>query len=80
SDWQAAVAAWLPGTEGSGVAEVLFGLYAPSGRLPMSWPAGAAGAAPAGETPGGTSAGVSSGAAGAAGAPLFPAGFGLAYR
>ena len=41
-NWQALVAAWLPGTEGGGVADVLFGLYAPSGRLPMSWPPGGA--------------------------------------
>lgn len=32
------VAAWLPGTEGNGVAEVLFGDYHFEGKLPMSWP------------------------------------------
>src|SRR4029453_5219488 len=32
------VAAWLPGTEGLGVADVLFGDYKPSGKLPVSWP------------------------------------------
>ena len=32
------VAAWLPGTEGQGVADVLFGDYAPTGKLPFSWP------------------------------------------
>jgi len=32
------VAAWLPGTEGSGVADVLFGDYKPSGKLSCSWP------------------------------------------
>ncbi|HKZ32253.1 MAG TPA: glycoside hydrolase family 3 N-terminal domain-containing protein [Vicinamibacteria bacterium] len=32
------VAAWLPGTEGAGVADVLFGDHKPSGKLPMSWP------------------------------------------
>lgn len=32
------VAAWLPGTEGAGVADVLFGAKAPTGKLPMSWP------------------------------------------
>lgn len=31
-------AAWLPGTEGDGVAEILFGDYAPSGRLTHTWP------------------------------------------
>ena len=30
------VAAWLPGTEGQGVADVLFGDYAPTGKLPVS--------------------------------------------
>ncbi|NUN69245.1 MAG: glycoside hydrolase family 3 C-terminal domain-containing protein [Bacteroidetes bacterium] len=32
------VAAWLPGTEGQGVADVLFGDHAPTGKLPHSWP------------------------------------------
>lgn len=32
------VAAWLPGTEGQGVADVLFGDYKPTGRLSCSWP------------------------------------------
>jgi beta-glucosidase len=32
------VAAWLPGTEGAGVADVLFGDHKPTGKLPMSWP------------------------------------------
>ncbi|GAB4051029.1 glycoside hydrolase family 3 protein [Catellatospora paridis] len=36
---QGLLAAWLPGTEGAGVADVLFGAYAPTGKLPMSWPA-----------------------------------------
>ncbi|KAL6575176.1 hypothetical protein OROMI_012461 [Orobanche minor] len=31
------VAAWLPGTEGQGVADVLFGDYGFSGRLPCTW-------------------------------------------
>jgi len=35
----AVVAAWLPGTEGDGVADVLFGAYKPTGKLPCSWPA-----------------------------------------
>jgi beta-glucosidase len=34
----AVVAAWLPGTEGTGVADVLFGVYKPTGKLPVSWP------------------------------------------
>jgi beta-glucosidase len=32
------VAAWLPGTEGQGVADVLFGDFAPTGKLSYSWP------------------------------------------
>ncbi|HEX2691695.1 MAG TPA: glycoside hydrolase family 3 N-terminal domain-containing protein [Kofleriaceae bacterium] len=37
SDWSALVAAWLPGTEGQGVADILFGVAQPTGKLPMSW-------------------------------------------
>ena len=29
---------WLPGTEGDGVADVLFGSVPPTGRLSYSWP------------------------------------------
>jgi beta-glucosidase len=32
------VAAWLPGTEGLGVADVLFGDYKPTAKLSFSWP------------------------------------------
>jgi beta-glucosidase len=32
------VTAWLPGSEGQGVADVLFGDYPFSGKLPYSWP------------------------------------------
>ncbi|RMG43501.1 MAG: glycoside hydrolase family 3 protein, partial [Methanobacteriota archaeon] len=31
--------AWLPGSEGQGVADVLFGDYTPTGKLSHSWPA-----------------------------------------
>lgn len=34
----ALVAAWLPGTEGDGVADVLFGSRKPTGKLPVTWP------------------------------------------
>jgi beta-glucosidase len=34
----ALVASWLPGTEGDGVADVLFGERRFTGRLPLSWP------------------------------------------
>ena len=36
--WDGFIAAWLPGTEGSGVADVLFGDYKPTGKLSFSWP------------------------------------------
>ena len=36
-NWNALVAAWLPGTEGQGVADVLFGVAQPTGKLPMTW-------------------------------------------
>jgi beta-glucosidase len=32
------VAAWLPGSEGQGVADVLFGDYKPTGKLSFTWP------------------------------------------
>ncbi|TWT79198.1 Periplasmic beta-glucosidase precursor [Planctomycetes bacterium CA13] len=32
------IAAWLPGTEGQGVADVLFGDYKPTGKLSITWP------------------------------------------
>jgi beta-glucosidase len=63
---QAFVAAWLPGTEGQGVADVLFGDYKPTGKLPRTWP----------RTNEQATGGV--GKAGA-GEPLFPYGFGLTY-
>src|SRR5256885_16040498 len=36
-NWNALVAAWLPGTEGQGVADVLFNVAQPRGKLPMTW-------------------------------------------
>ncbi len=38
SNWDVLMAAWLPGTEGQGVADVLFGGTFPVGILPFSWP------------------------------------------
>ena len=61
----ALVAAWLPGTEGAGVADVLFGDFKPAGKLPHTWPRAMA------QVP------VNDGDAGAD--PLFPFGFGLSY-
>ncbi|SDY45314.1 beta-glucosidase [Saccharopolyspora shandongensis] len=40
-EWDALLAAWLPGTEGAGIADVLFGDHNPTGTLPMTWMAGA---------------------------------------
>jgi len=33
----AVIAAWLPGTEGEGITDVLFGAYKPKGKLPYNW-------------------------------------------
>jgi beta-glucosidase len=41
NDADAIVAAWWPGTEGDGVADVLFGAHKPSGKLSYTWPSGA---------------------------------------
>jgi beta-glucosidase len=60
--WDALVAAWLPGTEGRGVADVLFGEVPPSGRLPVTW------MRHAGQLPINDGDGQD---------PLFPYGFGL---
>jgi beta-glucosidase len=38
SQADAVLAVWLPGTEGEGVADVLFGDYKPTGKLSMPWP------------------------------------------
>ncbi len=60
-DWDALLAAWLPGTEGGGVADVLFGRAPFSGELPYTWPASTD------QLPLGSSSEP----------PLFPYGFGL---
>jgi beta-glucosidase len=38
SNSDAFLAAWLPGSEGQGVADVLFGDFRPKGKLSFSWP------------------------------------------
>jgi beta-glucosidase len=63
-NWNALIAAWLPGTEGNGVADVLFGDYAPTGKLPMTWPSSSS-QEPINDGDGQT--------------PLFPLGYGLTY-
>jgi beta-glucosidase len=35
--WSALLESWLPGSEGQGVADVLFGDYDPTGTLPVTW-------------------------------------------
>lgn len=60
------IAAWLPGTEGQGVADVLFGDYKPTGKLPQTWPRSMD------QVP------LHAGDAGADKA-LFPYGYGLSY-
>ncbi|MFA7315059.1 MAG: glycoside hydrolase family 3 protein [Candidatus Magasanikbacteria bacterium] len=37
NDWDAVVASWLPGSEGQGVADVLFGFFPFTGTLPVDW-------------------------------------------
>ncbi|WP_214484828.1 glycoside hydrolase family 3 N-terminal domain-containing protein [Bacillus sp. SM2101] len=65
TNWDAFIAAWLPGTEGHGVSDVLFGDYNFTGTLPLSWPR-SEDQIPinVGDTPYD---------------PLFPYGFGLTY-
>ncbi len=64
------MAAWLPGTEGDGIADVLFGRYRPTGKLSHTWPRTMTqipiNVGPKGEPP--------------AGSPLFEYGFGLTYE
>jgi beta-glucosidase len=62
ADSGAFVAAWLPGTEGRGVADVLFGDYKFTGKLPRTWPSSNEHVATSDK----------------ADPPLFPFGFGLA--
>ncbi|TMQ86510.1 beta-glucosidase [Actinomadura soli] len=62
--WDALLAAWLPGTEGAGVADVLYGEAEPTGRLPVTWMRDGA------QQPINQGDGKE---------PLFPLGFGLTY-
>ena len=59
----ALVAAWLPGSEGQGVADILFGTAPPTGKLSYAWPR------TVDQLP----------MHGASKDPLFPFGFGLTY-
>lgn len=59
------LAVWLPGTEGDGVADVLFGDHPPTGRLSFSWPR--------------SSDQIPIHVGDASYDPLFPFGYGLSY-
>ena len=63
-NWNALLASWLPGSEGAGVSDVLFGDYAPTGKLPVTWMQSAA-QQPINDGDGKT--------------PLFAYGYGLTY-
>jgi beta-glucosidase len=63
-NWNALIESWLPGTEGQGVADVLFGDYNPTGTLPDTWMQSAS------QQPINSGDGKT---------PLFPLGFGLHY-
>lgn len=65
------VAAWFPGSEGDGIAEVLFGDYDFKGKLPHSWPASVEDYEGKKYGPNFWDSTIQ---------PLFPFGFGLTYR
>jgi beta-glucosidase len=71
---KAIVAAWLPGGEGGGVADVLSGEYDFSGKLAHTWPASAA------QIPINAGPDYADEKKGSGGEPLFPYGFGLRYN
>ena len=60
------VAAWLPGTEGEGMTDVLFGDVRPVGKLPRPWPQ--------------DNSELNSSAFNASTAPEFSSGYGLTYN
>lgn len=62
----AIIAAWLPGTEGGGVSDILFGLASPTGKLSFTWPRSMK------QLPRGNGASASQDS-------QYPLGFGLAY-
>ncbi len=72
ADSKALVAAWLPGTEGEGVTDVLYGDYNFVGKLPYTWPANN-NQEPINEGNMGDAVGPDTSA------PLYPYGYGLTY-
>lgn len=66
--FDALVAAWLPGSEGAGIADVLFGKKSFSGTLPLPWPSHSE------QLPITTNGNTADGTL-----PLFPRSFGLQY-
>ncbi|MFZ5986215.1 MAG: glycoside hydrolase family 3 protein [Bacillota bacterium] len=65
-NWDAFVAAWLPGTEGDAIADVLYGDFNFTGKLPMTWPKSVDQIPINADSLGGKE-------------PLFPYGYGLKY-
>jgi len=61
----AVVMAWLPGSEGAGITDILFGDVKPTGKLPMTWPR--------------TMQQIPINVGDATYDPLYPFGYGLAY-
>ena len=59
------LAAWLPGTEGNGISDIIFGDYNPTGKLSVTWPTDMS------QIP------INLGDSNYS--PLFPVGFGLSY-
>ncbi|HUI90804.1 MAG TPA: glycoside hydrolase family 3 N-terminal domain-containing protein [Chitinivibrionales bacterium] len=72
------VAAWLPGPEGEGMADILFSVNGekPTGKLSHTWPVSLAQNPINGNAPDGQPYGD---VTGTGGTPLFPYGFGLTY-
>jgi beta-glucosidase len=70
---KAVVAAWLPGGEGGGVADVLFGDHNFTGKLTHTWPVSVE------QIPINTGEVYADEQQGSGGAPLYPYGYGLSY-
>jgi beta-glucosidase len=73
------VAAWLPGPEGEGIADILFSVNGekPTGKLSHTWPASQGQIPINGNNP--VTGQPYGDVTGSGGAPLFPHGYGLTY-